>query len=101
MILEPLKFINEEKNIILHHHERYDGKGYPSGLKKNEIPLGAAIVAVADTFDAMNSSRSYRQNLMKELILSELEKCKGKQHNPEVVDALLIILRKKPELWMV
>ena len=59
-ILSPLTFLFEEKEIILHHHERYNGKGYPGGFKGEKIPLGSRIMAVADTFDAMNSARAYR-----------------------------------------
>ena len=62
-ILEPLKFLTKEKEMILHHHERFDGKGYPDGLEGEGIPSGARILAVADTFDAMNSARPYRDPL--------------------------------------
>lgn len=98
-ILKPLTFLKEEKDIILHHHERVDGNGYPSHLKGDEIPFGSRILAVADTFDAMNSNRPYREKLTKEVILDELEKNKGKQHDPQVVDALFALLKKSPELW--
>ncbi len=76
-------------DIILHHHERWDGKGYPSGLKGNEIPLGSRIIAVADSFDAMLSTRPYRENLSIDESLKEIIKESGKQFDPEVVDAFL------------
>lgn len=98
-ILQPLKFLPVERDIILSHHERYDGKGYPRGLKGSEIRTEALILAVADAFDAMNSARSYRQPLSKEAIISELEKSRGTQHSAEVVDAFLRLLKKRPDLW--
>lgn len=98
-ILKPLDFLSTEKDIILHHHERIDGNGYPDHLKGNDIPLGSRILAVADTFDAMNSNRPYRKQLSKEFILEELDKNKGKQHDPEIVDALFASLAESPELW--
>ncbi len=88
-ILNPLKFLPEEKVIIKYHHERYDGKGYPDGLKGEGIPVGARIMAVADSFDAMNSKRPYRNALPKEKIISELKISRGTQLDPEIVDAFL------------
>jgi len=98
-ILEPLKFLHTERDVILSHHERYDGKGYPRGLKGDQIRIESLILSVADAFDAMNSARSYRQPLSKEVIISELEKSRGTQHSAEVVDSFLKVLKKIPELW--
>ena len=98
-ILEPLKFLTAERNIILSHHERYDGKGYPRGLRGKEIPVEALILAVADSFDAMNSKRSYRDPLSKNAVILELEKSMGTQHSPEAVSTLLRLLEKRPKLW--
>jgi len=98
-ILEPLKFLPKEREIILSHHERYDGKGYPRGLKGDQIRIEALILAVADAFDAMNSVRSYRQPLSKKMIMSELEKSRDTQHSAKVMDAFLRLLKKRPELW--
>ena len=98
-ILKPLKFLTEEREIMLSHHERYDGSGYPRGLNNNQIKKEAYILAVADAFDAMNSLRAYREPLSREKIISELKKSSGTQHSPEVVDALFRLLEKKPELW--
>ena len=92
-ILAPLKFLPQEKVIIRHHHERYDGGGYPDGLRGRDIPLGSRIMAIADSFDAMNSNRPYRPPLPKEKIISELERAKGTQFDPEVVDIFLGILK--------
>jgi HD-GYP domain-containing protein (c-di-GMP phosphodiesterase class II) len=71
---------------MLHHHERYDGKGYPKGLKGKQIPLEARIIAVADTFDAMTSSRAYRPAKTAEEALEEIEKVAGSQLDPELVE---------------
>ncbi|MCK9571872.1 MAG: HD-GYP domain-containing protein [Candidatus Omnitrophica bacterium] len=98
-ILGPLKFLNAEKSIIVQHHERFDGRGYPLGLKSDEISFEAKIISVADAFDAMNSRRAYREALSKEAIISELQKSRGSQHAPEVVDTFLKMLEKKPQLW--
>ena len=78
--------------IVKHHHERYDGNGYPSRLKGEEIPFLARITAVADTFDAMTSKRTYRDSLPLDVVKAEIEKCKGTQFDPEIADAFLDIL---------
>jgi putative nucleotidyltransferase with HDIG domain len=88
-------------DIVLYHHERYDGKGYPKGLKGNEIPLVARIVAVADTFDAMSSKRVYRNELDLDHVLNEIRNNKGTQFDPEIVDVFLSLFNpmkdKEPE----
>lgn len=73
-------------DIVLHHHERFDGKGYPKRLKGHEIPLFARIVAVADTYDAMTSKRVYRDALDQNTALREIRKGKGTQFDPEIAD---------------
>ena len=93
-ILAPLKFLPEEKIMIKHHHERYDGGGYPDGLKGRGIPLGSRILAVADSFDAMNSKRAYRFALSREKIITELETSRGTQFDPEIIDIFLEILKE-------
>jgi diguanylate cyclase (GGDEF)-like protein len=72
---------------VLHHHERWDGGGYPSGLSGDSIPLGARIIFVADAFDAMTSERVYRDKLSDEEALEEIQRCAGAQFDPDVVDA--------------
>ncbi|HVM56971.1 MAG TPA: diguanylate cyclase [Gaiellaceae bacterium] len=72
---------------VLHHHERWDGNGYPDGLRADEIPLGARIIFVADAFDAMTSERVYRDPLSEAEALAELERCAGTQFDPTIVDA--------------
>ena len=78
--------------IVEHHHERYDGRGYPSRLIGEEIPYFARIAAVADTFDAMTSRRSYRDPLPLEVVINEFEKYKGIQFDPQITDVFLDIL---------
>ena len=73
---------------VLHHHERWDGRGYPDRLPGEEIPLGARILFVADAFDAMTSERAYRRRLTSDEGLAELERCAGSQFDPEIVSAL-------------
>ena len=81
--------------IVYYHHERYDGKGYPTHIKGNDIPFLARVVAVADTFDAMTSRRSYRDELDFEFVKDTIRKCKGSQFDPEVAEAFLRVLDNK------
>ena len=78
--------------IVKHHHERYDGRGYPSGLAGEDIPYLARITAVADTFDAMTSKRSYRDALDLQYVKEEFEKCKGTQFDPQIAEVFINIL---------
>ncbi len=78
--------------IVKYHHERYDGRGYPCGLKGEDIPYVARIAAVADTFDAMTSKRSYRDALNLDIVKEEIERCKGTQFDPKIADVFLDIL---------
>ncbi|MDP2652897.1 MAG: HD-GYP domain-containing protein [Candidatus Omnitrophota bacterium] len=98
-ILEPLKFLHLEKKIILYHHERVDGKGYPSGLKDTDIPLESRIIGAVETFDEMNSPTVYRERLPREVVLEELQKVSGTQLDSSVVALLLSALEKHPEFW--
>lgn len=81
--------------IILHHHERYDGKGYPSKLRKEQIPIGSRILAVLDAFDAMYFGRPYRKRKPLKEIEEELKKEKGKQFDPKIIDDFLKVLHRK------
>ena len=78
----------------LYHHERYDGKGYLVGLSGEHIPLSARIIAVADSFDAMNTKRVYRDPLSKNEILAELKKNRGTQFDPKILDVFLELYEK-------
>lgn len=86
---------NEILNIVNYHHERYDGKGYPEGLKGKQIPLEARIVAIADTFDAMTSKRVYRNAFDLPYVLDEIRNNKGTQFDPEMVDVFLSLFEKE------
>lgn len=90
-MIESLYGFEKVKEIVLYHHERFDGKGYPKGLAGEEIPLGARIVAVSDTYDAMTSTRSYRTALPHEVAVKEILKNSGTQFDPQVVEAFLTI----------
>jgi len=94
-ILQHIDEFQDILPIIRHHHERIDGMGYPDGLKGDEIPLGARILHVADSYDSMTSDRPYRPAPGREYAISEFIKHKGTQFDPLVVDAFLKILRKE------
>ncbi len=95
-ILEPIGFLGDIVELIKQHHERFDGSGYPYGLKEDKICLEARIIAVADAYDAMISDRPYRKALTKEQAITELKKCSNIQFDERVVTALLKILDKEP-----
>ncbi len=88
-ILKNVTSIPEVENVARHHHERYDGHGYPDHLKGEEIPISARIVGIADAYDAMNSDRVYRKALPKKVIREEIIKGKGSQFDPELVDVFI------------
>jgi HD-GYP domain-containing protein (c-di-GMP phosphodiesterase class II) len=88
-ILSPVKYLGPVAQMVLYHQEWYDGRGYPEGLKGEEIPLGSRIVAVLDAWDAMTSDRPYRKALGREIALGELKKGRGTQFDPKVVDTFL------------
>jgi len=98
LILKDIDFLKEILPIIKFHHERYDGKGYPEKKLKDEIPLGAKIMAIADTYDALTSSRPYKKGLPKDLAIEELKKCAGFQFDPELVRIFIKILFDKNTL---
>ncbi len=88
-VLCKLKGFERISLYVLHHHERYDGKGYPEGLKGPDIPLGSRIISIADAVDAMLSDRPYRKALTIEKVIEEVEKQKWKQFDPELVTLFL------------
>jgi len=91
-ILSEIPSLQDKIPAILHHHERYDGKGYPHGLKGWEIPLEARILAVADAFDAMTSDRPYRSARLLRESLEEIYEGAGRQFDPKVVEGFLNVL---------
>ena len=92
-ILSTASIFQDILPIVKHHHERYDGKGYPSQLAGENIPYLARITAVADTFDAMTTKRSYRDSLPLDYVISEFERCKGTQFDPKIAEVFLDILK--------
>lgn len=93
-ILEGINFPWDIKPIVYAHHERYDGNGYPNGLKGEEVPLGARILGVADLYDAMISDRAYRKGLRKEVVIEELKRVSGTQIDPEIGKVFIKMLIK-------
>ncbi len=96
-ILDPIKFLHPLIPGVHLHHERWDGRGYPLGLKGNDVPLIARIIAVADTYDAMTSDRAYRRALPHEVAVNEIERCAGSQFDPEVSDTFVSGLERYRE----
>jgi HD-GYP domain-containing protein (c-di-GMP phosphodiesterase class II) len=91
-IVGGIKLLGKGSQWIRHHHERYDGTGFPDGLAGEDIPLGARIITVADAYDAMLSARSYKPDFTPERARQELLQCSGTQFDPKVVAALLSVL---------
>jgi putative nucleotidyltransferase with HDIG domain len=90
-IIAGIPFLEDVARIVRHHHERWDGMGYPDGLKGDRIPLGARIFAVGDSFDAMTSDRPYRRGLLIDAAREEIRRCANSQFDPAVVTAFLSI----------
>jgi HD-GYP domain-containing protein (c-di-GMP phosphodiesterase class II) len=90
-MIAPIPFLSIPSQIVLSHQERFDGRGYPRGLGRNEIHIGARIFAVADTLDAMTSDRPYRKGTTFANAIEEIRRCGGTQFDPEVVKAFLAI----------
>lgn len=93
-ILQPIRELNDSILGVKYHHERYDGLGYPEGLKADQIPLIASIISVADTFDAMTTDRPYRTRLSKENTLEEIKRVSGKQLDPQIAEVLFDLHRE-------
>jgi len=94
-LISPVGFLKPVLPIILHHHEKYDGSGYPSGFKKEQIPLGARIIACVDAVEAMVQGRVYHSSLSIDEVLKELVKCSGSQFDPKIIDAFLRLASQK------
>jgi len=93
-IITPLDFLSETRPIIRHHHERWDGKGYPDGLRGEHISRLAQIMAVADAYDAMTSERPYRHARSHEDALREIKRCTGTQFAPDVTKEFVAAMRE-------
>jgi response regulator RpfG family c-di-GMP phosphodiesterase len=94
-IIENMEFLNGTVELVMHHHESYDGTGYPSGLKGEEIPVGARIIAVADSFDAMTTDRPYRKALSWDVALSTIQNNSSIQFDPQVVENFIEVLKDR------
>lgn len=88
-ILQPIKELETAILGVKYHHERYDGNGYPEGLKGDQIPMVASIISIADSFDAMTTDRPYRKGLTKQEAIDEIRRESGRQFNPVIVEALI------------
>jgi HD-GYP domain-containing protein (c-di-GMP phosphodiesterase class II) len=97
-LIRPLEFVEQVSNIILYHHERWDGRGYPMGLKADEIPIGGRILAVIDAYQSMTIGRPYKQRLPVERAVQELFDCAGTQFDRAVVEAFASVLVEDGQL---
>ena len=95
-IVAPISFLSGAVELIRHHHERFDGNGYPGGLRGEEIPLAARVFSVVDSFDAMTSDRPYRGPMGIELALTEIRAGAGTQFDPEVVRVFIQMIEDDP-----
>ena len=93
-ILEPIKSLKEERLMVLHHGERWDGTGYPDGLKQEALPLGARFIAVAEAIDAMTRNRAYRKARPISYCLEQLEENAGTQFDPKIAKVAIAALAK-------
>jgi HD-GYP domain-containing protein (c-di-GMP phosphodiesterase class II) len=100
-IVKPIEFQGQVTEIILAHHERMDGRGYPKGLQGSQIPMGARIVAVLDAFESMTIGRPYRQAMGQVEALRELVRNKGTQFDPNVVDAFMQVFETEENTKLV
>jgi HD-GYP domain-containing protein (c-di-GMP phosphodiesterase class II) len=95
-LIEPIASAQCALPYVLHHHERWDGRGYPHRLAGDEIPIEARVLAVADAFDAMTSHRPYRRALSNDEALAEVDRCAGTQFDPEIARAFLEVWGSAP-----
>jgi putative nucleotidyltransferase with HDIG domain len=93
-IIEPIAFLKHLVPCVYHHHEAWDGSGYPEGLEGEGIPVEARILAVADSYDAMTSNRPYRKALPHEIAVAEFNRCSGRQFDPIAVEAFLDVIER-------
>ncbi len=98
-ILNGIDFLADASEIVYAHHERFDGKGYPRGLKAEEMPYGARVFAVVDAYDAMTSRRPYRDAMSQDDALEEIMRNSGSQFDPDVVAAFMTMVRSNPDGW--
>jgi len=99
-LLAPLKLSSNILSFIQHHHEHYDGTGYPDGLAGEQIPIGSRIIAISDAYDSMTSNRPYRKPFSNEEARTELNKCSGKQFDPKLITIFLDVLKEMEEVFL-
>ncbi|PUU90984.1 MAG: metal dependent phosphohydrolase, partial [Halanaerobium sp.] len=92
-LLKDIDILNKELDVIKYHHERWDGRGYPEGLKGKEIPVGARILTACDSLDVMITGRTYKPPMTKEEIIEEFKKCAGGQFDPEIAEKMIKLIR--------
>ncbi len=92
-LLKDIDMLNDDLDIILHHHEFYNGNGYPDGIEEKEIPLGSRILNICDSFDVMTTGRSYKRALNKQETIEEFEECSGEQFDPELTDKMIELIK--------
>jgi len=95
-LLEPLRGTDEIRKMVAHHHEFFDGSGYPAGLSGNQIPLGARIIAVADAYDTITTERTYKKARTPDEAFGELGRCGSAQFDPQLVRVFISRLRELP-----
>jgi putative nucleotidyltransferase with HDIG domain len=95
-LLEPLRGTDRVREMVAHHHEFFDGSGYPDGLSGDQIPLGARIIAIADAYDTITSERTYKKARTPEEAFQELDRCGNAQFDPELVRVFISRLRELP-----
>jgi putative two-component system response regulator len=100
-LLLPLNLSPKITSYIQHHHERFDGTGYPDGLAGDQIPLGARVIAISDSYDSMTSDRPYRKPLSNGEAKNELLKCTGKQFDPNLVSLFLDVIKEMEDVFLV
>lgn len=96
-IMRHISIFEDVAMIIRHHHERWDGKGYPDGISGDNIPIGSRLIAVADTYDAMTTDRPYRSALSHKIAIEEIRRNSGTQFDPQAVNAFLLAVNEDPE----
>ena len=94
-VLQPIEFASRVNEIILSHHEHYDGHGYPRGLAGEEIPLASRILALVDAFEAMTLGRPYRDSVPEVEALAEIRRCSGTQFDPRVVEEFESLMARR------
>jgi putative nucleotidyltransferase with HDIG domain len=88
-MLKDIPFLQPALEVVLHHHERFDGNGYPQSMKGNDIPLTARIFSIVDSFDAMTNNRPYRKKMSQADALAEIKRCSGTQFDPAIVEIFI------------